>query len=348
MALPNTLIAASQKAMGFAAINDTDLATENGSSLAVPNAMTSAGQRKPSQHAERQLVVNWHLTEACNYGCDFCYAKWVKPKARELIHDGKQVRHMLEQLFEFFRPGQLTNSQTNERSWDSVRLNLAGGEPLLYRERTLDAVQIARELGFELSMITNGSHLDRALLGKLAPQLSLLGISVDSGRESVNREIGRADKRTGQVLGLDFVTSSFRTAREFNPDLQLKVNTVVNKLNWQEDMTSAIRRLAPGKWKVLQMLPLQNRNLAVSGAEFDEFVRRHDSLGDIMSVEDNDSMTESYIMIDPLGRFYQNTTAGQGGYHYSRPILDVGAREAFAEMSWSESKFLSRYAKSIT
>lgn len=334
--------------MGLAAINDTGPATANGSSLAVPNAMASVVRRESSRGAKCQLVVNWHLTEACNYECNFCYAKWVMPKARELIHDGKQIRHMLGLLFEFFRPGHHTNSQTNERSWDSVRLNLAGGEPLLYREKTLDVARIARELGFELSMITNGSHLDYALLGKLAPQLSLLGVSVDSGRENINREIGRADKRTGQVLGLDFVASSFRTAREFIPDLQLKVNTVVNKLNLQEDMTPVIRRLAPGKWKVLQMLPLQNRNLAVSDAEFQEFVGRHDSLRDIMSVEDNDSMTESYIMIDPLGRFYQNTPAGQGGYHYSRPIVEVGARQAFAEMSWSESKFLSRYAQSLT
>lgn len=300
-----------------------------------------------TEGAQRQLVVNWHLTEACNYECDFCYAKWAKPESRELIHDGARARNMLGQLFEIFRPGHSTNSVAGQGAWDSVRLNLAGGEPMLYREKTLAVARSARELGFEVSMITNGSLLNRTLLGELAPQLCLLGISVDSERESVSREIGRADKRTGQVLSSVAVASLFQTAREFNPDLRLKVNTVVNKLNWQEDMTSMIRCLAPGKWKVLQMLPLQNGNLAVSDAEFQEFVRRHASLGDIMSVEDNESMTESYIMIDPLGRFYQNATTGQTGYRYSRPILQVGAQEAFGELSWSESKFLSRYAPSM-
>ena len=24
----------------------------------------------------KELVVNWHITEACNYKCDYCFAKW--------------------------------------------------------------------------------------------------------------------------------------------------------------------------------------------------------------------------------------------------------------------------------
>lgn len=23
-----------------------------------------------------ELVVNWHITEACNYNCRYCFAKW--------------------------------------------------------------------------------------------------------------------------------------------------------------------------------------------------------------------------------------------------------------------------------
>ncbi len=298
-------------------------------------------------NSNRQLVINWHLTEACNYACDFCYAKWVTPKERELIHDSARTRSLLAQLFEFFRPSTNVRLAADEKPWTSVRLNLAGGEPLLYREETLAIVNFARDLGFEVSMITNGSLLDRTLLEGLSPKLSLLGISVDSGQEQVNRGIGRADKRTHHTLGIDAVEASFLNAREFNPRLHLKINTVVNGLNWQEDMTHVIRRLAPGKWKVLQMLPVQNSNLAVSDAQFHAFVKRHSSLGDIMSVEDNESMTESYIMIDPLGRFFQNTTVGQSRYRYSHPIWQTSVQEAFAELRWSESKFLSRYAQSL-
>lgn len=26
-----------------------------------------------------QLVINYHITEKCNYDCHYCYAKWAKP-----------------------------------------------------------------------------------------------------------------------------------------------------------------------------------------------------------------------------------------------------------------------------
>jgi radical S-adenosyl methionine domain-containing protein 2 len=134
----------------------------------------------------RQIVINWHLTEACNYECDFCYAKWVKVKERELIHDGANTQGMLRQIFNFFSATSELPAAAGKNPWESVRLNFAGGEPLLYRKETLAAVKFAKDIGFEVSMITNGSLLDRPTLEELAPQLSLLGISLDSSREEVN------------------------------------------------------------------------------------------------------------------------------------------------------------------
>jgi hypothetical protein len=47
---------------------------------------------------------------------------------------------------------------------------------------------------------------------------------------------------------------------------------------------------------------------------------------DILVSEDNDEMTGSYLMIDPLGRFFWRD--GGDGYRYSAPILEVGAAAA--------------------
>jgi radical S-adenosyl methionine domain-containing protein 2 len=44
-------------------------------------------------------------------------------------------------------------------------------------------------------------------------------------------------------------------------------------------------------------------------------------------------------MVDPAGRFYDNTT---GEHKYSKPILDIGARLAIQQMSYDFSKFVSR------
>ena len=56
----------------------------------------------------------------------------------------------------------------------------------------------------------------------------------------------------------------------------------------------------------------------------------------------NDDMSESYIMVDPLGRFFQNT-AGQKGYHYSNPIDVIGAERAFIEWRFSAGTYAARY-----
>jgi hypothetical protein len=81
------------------------------------------------------------------------------------------------------------------------------------------------------------------------------------------------------------------------------------------------------------MLPVVDDRLAVSQQAFDDFVRRHALLAAIRHVEDNQDMTESYLMVDPMGRFFQNAAgAPTKGYRYSLPILEAGAPAAFAGM----------------
>jgi radical S-adenosyl methionine domain-containing protein 2 len=50
-------------------------------------------------------------------------------------------------------------------------------------------------------------------------------------------------------------------------------------------------------------------------------------------------MKGSYSMVDPAGRFYDNT---KGAHTYSKPILEIGARLAIQQMSYDFSKFVSR------
>jgi len=124
--------------------------------------------------------------------------------------------------------------------------------------------------------------------------------------------------------------------------LRLKINTVVNALNHREDMAPLLRTLAPEKWKVLRMLPSVTDELAVSTMQFEAFVNRHRSADLPMYVEDNTDMRESYIMIDPDGRFFQNSSTHRG-YRYSLPILDIGAAAAFGHIQLSPTRYLQRY-----
>lgn len=287
-----------------------------------------------------ELVINWHITEACNYKCRYCYAKW-DGAGRELLHDSSRVRNLLDELQAFFHPGNTSNPLRQHMSWSGIRLNLAGGEPLLYQDASLRVLDYSRSKGMSASIITNGSRLTDDLIDRLAPLVSIFGLSLDSASSAKNMEIGRVDSR-GCLLDVSSVSEMLARAKLRNPALRLKVNTVVNALNYQDDMSPIIYALAPHRWKVLRMLQVVTSELAVTSEDFIAFVARHDALRDVMCVEDNDDMRESYIMIDPLGRFFQNT-GGRQGYHYSSPIDVIGAERAFSEWRFSVDAYASRY-----
>ncbi|WP_199052008.1 viperin family antiviral radical SAM protein [Aquitalea sp. ASV15] len=291
-----------------------------------------------------ELVINWHITEACNYRCSYCYAHW-EGRDREVVHDIQASSRMLENLWLYFHPKNLSNPLRQQMDWQGVRLNLAGGEPLLYPERVHQILSNAREIGFTTSLITNGSLLSTDLAQHLAPNLSMLGISLDSGITTTNKLIGR-QSRHGQLLSIEHLQDAINVARHWNPELKTKLNTVVNGLNCHEDLSTVIRCLAPQRWKVLRMLPIVTNQLMVSDADFQGFVARHRALRDIMCVEDNTEMTESYVMIDPLGRFFQNAL-GQSRYRYSRPISEIGVAQAFATVGVDADKFCARYLANV-
>lgn len=287
----------------------------------------------PCRDVRNPIVINWHVTEACNYHCGYCYAKWQRVDRTDLIRDAAATEALLLSLHAHF------GSADRPRP----RLNFAGGEPLLYADRVLSAMRLARSIGFDVSLITNGSRFNAGMVADLAPELSLLGLSIDSAVPEVLAAIGRQD-RHAQHLDLQALSRHVAMARCINPELALKINTVVCSANWQDDLSAAIRDLAPQRWKVLRMLPVINRDLEVSNQQFRSFVERHASLKDVMVVEDNNVMVGSYIMVDPTGRFFQNRS-GTSGYDYSPLILNVGAEEAFSLIGWSSLKFDRRYAR---
>lgn len=294
------------------------------------------------------IVINWHLTEDCNYRCRFCYAKWTKSNYPfELIHNQVDTVALLNELSRFFNPEESSNPFKTSQVSHSVRLNLAGGEPLLHTSKILHIVSQARGLGFEVSLISNGSMINNELLSQLAPQLAWLGISIDSCSLFTNQAIGRVD-HCGRLLDLDYLATSLKRVRYENSCLRLKLNTVVNKLNHYEDLSPLIRSFAPDKWKVLRMLPVVNQRLTVNDQQFSSFLDRHSAFAHILHAEDNQDMLESYLMIDPYGRFFQNSPRLSGnGYVYSRPILSVGATTAFSEMAFDLNRYDSRYSSGV-
>lgn len=292
------------------------------------------------------MTINWHVTEACNYRCQYCYAHWKdRPDPRELFHDFGRSRDLLERLLLFFHPENTANPLRQRLNWKAVRLNIAGGEPSILNGRLINLAKVARDIGFQLSIISNGSRLSRDVIERLAPHLTCLGISLDSANSITNRDIGRID-RQGRLPDIAGLIANLQIARSITPEITIKLNTVVNRLNAYEDLSRLVDQIKPDRWKILRMLPVTNQSLAISDDQFSAFVFRHRSYESIQCVEDHSDMSESYLMVDPFGRFFQNQHLLIGdGYVYSQPILLVGPEVAFAELRFNSDSFSSRYTR---
>lgn len=286
------------------------------------------------------LVINYHVTEKCNYSCRFCYAQWNKPN--EIHANGNKAETMLAFLASYFikNPQNIVQQQM---PYKNVRLNFAGGEPMLLQKRFSRLLTVAKNLGFELSLITNGHFLTESFIKQYAPLFSMIGISYDSQLTISQKDIGRIDRK-GESISPEGLLAKVALLRQVNPRIQIKINTVVNSVNKFEDFNQLITTINPVKWKVLQVLPVENEAFQITNQTFNHFLTRHKKLARYVSAEDNNSMTQSYLMINPEGKFYQNKLNGSG-YTYSEGIIKKGVEEALQQIELDWTAFSNRYKK---
>lgn len=268
----------------------------------------------------KPVSVNFHLWKPCNYRCQFCYETMPDIHSHLSLNDSLYLLKLL-------------------REAGTEKINFAGGEPTLCPYLG-DLLSEARRLGFVTSIVTNGARLTQ-LLTRHASDIDWVGLSVDSADEETSKRLGRGfgDHVKRSIILFDALHEH---------KIRVKLNTVVTRLNYQEDMSAFIRRVSPERWKIFQVLLVKGQNngsvedLLISKAQFQEFVERHKHLnveGYKIVAETNDLMRGSYVMIDPLGRFFSDAK----GYHeYSLPILEVGVNAAFVQVDWYVEKFVDR------
>lgn len=274
--------------------------------------------------------VNFHLWKACNMSCKFCFAtfedypKGYLPKGHLPVSEALQVVEALAAAgFE--------------------KITFAGGEPLLcpWLDQLLAR---AKELGMTTMIVSNCYKLTAEWVAKNAHSIDWITMSIDSLDDATNVLSGRADRKKTPLTRSEAIE---RAEWIVKSGIKLKVNTVVHALNWEEDFTSFITLLHPERWKIFQVLPVAGQNsgkvesLEITGFQFQEFLNRHSDLKDVTHLvpEDNDTMTASYVMVDPAGRFFDNS---KGFHTYSPPILEVGVKCALAHITLDVAKFEGR------
>ena len=286
--------------------------------------VAQAGTRIP-------LSVNFHILHQCNYGCRFCY--FSEQGHVESLASGTRPTLSLSDALEVQR--RLAESGVQ-------RITYAGGEPTLSTDLeplVLDWHRLQGGRAPRAMIVTNGTGLNEARLQRMKHALAAVKLSAESSSEFVETALKRG--YGGHIaLVISRADCLHRLA------IPVDLNSVICRLNWQEDLTPLVRRVRPRYWKVFQMLPVPGQNdvawqdLLISAKEFQQFVDRHAHLSDLLVPEDNDVMRGSYAMVDPVGRFFQSTPTGYARSRHS--ILDVGVEAALAEVPISWVKYDAR------
>ena len=265
----------------------------------------------------KNLVVNLHLLEKCNYRCVHCFSHFDSSKTLSFSCWTKIVDNIMGSAF-------------------VNRINLAGGEPLLM-PRILELADHIHQKGAEVSIITNGSLLKEDLLQQGA--VSMIGISIDSFNEKTLLKMGRrfangavlSEKQYRQLCGIIKQNG-----------IDLKINTVVTKLNLDDDF-SQVKEIDPKRWKILRMQEFKSGNFdnspfTVSDEEFAVFCRKQTELG-IPFISEN-TMRSAYIFVDPAGNLLDNT----GGIYTSvGNLLDDDFSKCLRRLPLNRKLYEHRY-----
>ena len=280
------------------------------------------------QHFQPVPSVNFHLWQPCNMRCRFCFATFQDVK-RERLPKGHLPRQEAIQVVEALCKAGFS------------KITFVGGEPTLC-PWLADLIEIAKKHSLTTMLVTNGSRLTPEFLQQVKPWLDWVCVSIDSLNPETNKAAGRV-----LLNSKPFDEPHYLALSEMIKQMGFgfKINTVVHKMNYQDNLSCFIKRVSPDRWKVFRVLPVEGQNsglmneLLLSDAEFQQYLSVNRRAGYQPVVEDNDDMRGSYAMVDPAGRFFDSSL----GYHrYSKPILESGVEAAYNQVGIREDKFNSR------
>ena len=264
----------------------------------------------------KHLKLNWHFTNLCNMRCAFCYAAKNSTKPN---------------LFAIA-----------DKLKDFTFINLVGGEPTLHKDYSALVKYLATN--HKVSVVSNGTKflLNNDIFTTTLQHCETIGISIDSVCTKTNMLLGRSYGSKRAISENEYLWLCKRIKESGK---RLKINTVVNSFNVDEDMNDFIEKAKPDVWKIFQVLPIEGYNtkaICITDSEFKSFIQRHKRHSHIMQIEDNHCMTNSYIMLDSLGRFFNNIG---GKYTYSQSVLDNGicVMDIFRSMNYDIQAYNNRY-----
>jgi len=222
-----------------------------------------------------------------------------------------------------------------------LRYRLNGFDELSLRQKKLIYyLSKATLFGRDITFDQYGKYLD------------ILGVSCDSIHPEVNLKHGRNYNQLRLPVEQSRKTQLLSEICH-HQGILFKVNTVVTQLNKNEILADFINQLDPCRWKVFQILEIENENgggkvkdLMVSPKEFEKYIqnnleRLHPHKKKILVKESNDLMQNSYVIVDEFGRILDVSSGCKLPTH---SVLKVGIKKALMELGngFDQSMFYKR------
>ena len=169
-----------------------------------------AGDIVPKEASERQPIVVWNITRACNLKCVHCYNDSGAGTARDELST-EEAKIVLDDLAQFGVPSVL----------------FSGGEPLM-RPDLFELIGYAGERGVRTVISTNGTLITADVAKKIKQHgVSYVGISLD-GVGEVN------DKFRGVPGAFDRAVQGIKNCRDAGVRIGLRLTLTKKNIHDQE------------------------------------------------------------------------------------------------------------------
>lgn len=283
---------------------------------------------------QRKYTVNMHFLRCCNYHCSFCF------------HRGCEDNTTLkkEEWFKII--------DNIARSPLVKRINLAGGEPFMLPQLAKSLLHYIKQKNLETSIVTNSSLLSEKIFNNIKDDLDMIGISIDSGNNDINKLIGRCsrDSNPNELPHVECVKKIANLCKQNHK--YLKLNTVICRENLNDfSIIDLVNEIKPQRWKVFRVLKIENEN----GVDKDERTPYNGFITDDEwmnwkkecekkcvikpQFEDNDDMLTSYFVVDESGYLLDSST---GSKIRKNCLLDHEFKDIINDVGFNEEKFLNR------
>lgn len=103
-----------------------------------------------------------------------------------------------------------------------------------------------------------------------------IGFSIDTLNPALQRSAGRCT-HDGKVISSESFEEKINMLREVNPEIKIKVNTVVSAVNRSDNIAETVRKWQVDRWKLLKMQIFDdgvhcNSKIDITHKEYDNYV----------------------------------------------------------------------------